>query len=116
MKEKRALKPGTGIATILLIFVVLAMSILSVLSYLKVIQNHQTVLRETEYVQSYAKANAQAQLIQSQVRDGHLEQVQTIEDGYTYTVDVINGQKLLVELDGQGNARVWKTVYDQEDE
>ena len=34
MKERRTLKPGTGIATILLIFVVLAMTILAVLSYL----------------------------------------------------------------------------------
>lgn len=115
MRERRTLKPGTGIATILLIFVVLAMSILSVLSYLKVIQDHKTVLKETEYAQGYAYANAKAEYIQEQVRQGQYDQAQKNEQGYTYTIEVLNEQKLQVQLDPQGNVLCWKTVYDQEE-
>ncbi len=46
MNKRRNLKPGTGIATILLIFVILAMTIMAALSYVRVWQDHQSLIRE----------------------------------------------------------------------
>ena len=87
MKERRTLKPGTGIATILLIFVVLAMTILAVLSYLHASQNHQSVTRQIEYAQAYSEAEAQAAYLQDQVKHGHFENVESNEEGYTYSIE-----------------------------
>ena len=114
MKERRSLKPGTGIATILLIFVVLAMTILAVLSYLHASQNHQSVARQIEYAQAYSEAEAQASYLQDQVKKGHFEQVETNEEGYTYRIEIVEGQTLFVQLDKQGNALIWKTIDETE--
>lgn len=115
MKERRSLKPGTGIATILLIFVVLAMSILAVLSALKSIQNHQSVERQVEYTQAYSQADAQASKIQAEVRKGNTEEVTPNEAGYEYEINFFEGQSLYVQLDRQGNALVWKTISKTEE-
>lgn len=115
MRERRSLKPGTGIATILLIFVVLAMSILAVLSALKVSQNHQSVLRQVEYAQAYSKADAKALYLQDQVRQGNFDEVTANDIGYTYTIQITKNQSLLVQLDSQGNALSWKTITEMEE-
>ena len=115
MKERRSLKPGTGIATILLIFVVLAMSILAVLSALKASQNHQSVNRQIEYAQAYSKADARASYLQEQVRQGNVEEVTTNDLGYTYTIPITEDQSLYIQLDFQGNALSWKTITEREE-
>lgn len=115
MKERRTLKPGTGIATILLIFVVLAMTILAVLSYLHASQNHQSVTRQIEYAQAYSKAEARAAYLQDQVKHGHFENVESNEEGYTYSIEIVKGQNLFVQLDKQGNALIWKTIDETEE-
>ena len=63
MNKKRNIKPGTGIATILLIFVVLAMTIMAALSYVRTWQDDQSLQREYEYRQAYYKADAKAKYI-----------------------------------------------------
>ena len=63
MNKKRNVKPGTGIATILLIFVVLAMTIMAALSYVRTWQDDQSLQRENAYKQAYYKADAKAKYI-----------------------------------------------------
>lgn len=111
--NRQTLKPGTGIATLLMIFVVLAMAVLSVLSYLRVLQDHKSTQRQVEYATSYAKANAQAMYIQDQVKQGFTQGVQPLGEGYTFTVEISEEQFLEVVLDSQGNAISWKTSREE---
>lgn len=115
MNSRRTVKPGMGIATILLIFVVLVMTIVSVLSLLRVRQNHESIHSQIEYAQAYSQANAKAEYLQDQVKKGNTEDVQKEPKGYTYVIDIMNGQTLHVVLDERGNALEWKTEYEREE-
>lgn len=54
---------GLGIPTMLLLFVVLGMVILSMLAYLKEENNYKIVEREIEYTKNYYKADSKAQYV-----------------------------------------------------
>lgn len=114
MKERRTMKPGTGVATILLIFVILAMTILSVLSYLKAMQDHQALQQEYAFKEAYYQADAKAQYIRKQIIDDKVVQEIEItknEQGYHYELEILKGQFLQVKLDFEGNILQWQTIY-----
>ncbi|NBK98849.1 MAG: hypothetical protein EOM50_12660 [Erysipelotrichia bacterium] len=66
MKHKTSsLKIGIGTPTILMIFVVLCMTILSVLSFMEANTNRKLINKEITYSENYYQANATATKIQN---------------------------------------------------
>lgn len=116
MNKRRNLKPGTGIATILLIFVILAMTIMAALSYVRVWQDHQSLIREYEYKQAYYEADSKAKYICDEImKTKDLEKISkqmqvAIEDNgnaYGFQLEIRSNQYLDVELDKNGNVLEW---------
>lgn len=120
MNKRRNLKPGTGIATILLIFVILAMTIMAALSYVRVWQDHQSLIREYEYKQAYYEADSKAKYICDEImKTKDVEKISkqmqvAIKDNgnaYGFQLEIRSNQYLDVELDKNGNVleRIIKT-------
>lgn len=116
MNKRRNLKPGTGIATILLIFVILAMTIMAALSYVRVWQDHQSLIREYEYKQAYYEADSKAKYICVEImKTKDVEKISkqmqvAIEDNgnaYGFQLEIRSNQYLDVELDKNGNVLEW---------
>lgn len=62
-KDNNHLTMGLGIPTILMLFVLLGMIIISALTYLYQMSNTKIVEKEVDYVTSYYKADSEAQYI-----------------------------------------------------
>lgn len=116
MNKRRNLKPGTGIAIILLIFVILAMTITAALSYVRVWQDHQSLIREYEYKQAYYEADSKAKYICDEImKTKDVEKISkqmqvAIEDNgnaYGFQLEIRSNQYLDVELDKNGNVLEW---------
>lgn len=116
MNKRRNLKPGTGIATILLIFVILAMTIMAALSYVRVWQDHQSLIREYEYKQAYYETDSKAKYICDEImKTKDVEKISkqmqvAIEDNgnaYGFQLEIRSNQYLDVELDKNGNVLEW---------
>lgn len=116
MNKRRNLKPGTGIAIILLIFVILAMTIMAALSYVRVWQDHQSLIREYEYKQAYYEADSKAKYICDEImKTKDVEKISkqmqvAIEDNgnaYGFQLEIRSNQYLDVELDKNGNVLEW---------
>lgn len=89
-RKKMTLNVGNGIATVMMVFFVLSMVIVSLISYLEAVRNYRSADRETEYTQSYYGAydKAMYSLVQS-------------EDDMIITEELINNSKLvMVRKDG----------------
>lgn len=123
MNKRRNLKPGTGIATILLIFVILAMTIMAALSYVRVWQDHQSLIREYEYKQAYYEADSKAKYICDEImKTKDVEKISkqmqvAIEDNgnaYGFQLEIRSNQYLDVELDKNGNVLEWITKTKEE--
>ncbi len=123
MNKRRNLKPGTGIATILLIFVILAMTIMAALSYVRVWQDHQSLIREYEYKQAYYEADSKAKYICDEImKTKDVEKISkqmqvAIEDNgnaYSFQLEIRSNQYLDVELDKNGNVLEWITKTKEE--
>ena len=114
MNKKRNIKPGTGIATILLIFVVLAMTIMAALSYVRTWQDDQSLQREYAYKQAYYKADAKAKYICDEIM-----QLKDVEEISTQNQVDIQFEKniysfLEVQMDQDGNILEWMTKTKEE--
>lgn len=123
MNKRRNLKPGTGIATILLIFVILTMTIMAALSYVRVWQDHQSLIREYEYKQAYYEADSKAKYICDEImKTKDVEKISkqmqvAIEDNgnaYSFQLEIRLNQYLDVELDKNGNVLEWITKTKEE--
>lgn len=123
MNKRRNLKPGTGIATILLIFVILAMTIMAALSYVRVWQDHQSLIREYEYKQAYYEADSKSKYICDEImKTKDVEKISkqmqvAIEDNgnaYSFQLEIRSNQYLEVELDKNGNVLEWITKTKEE--
>lgn len=123
MNKRRNLKPGTGIATILLIFIILAMTIMAALSYVRVWQDHQSLIREYEYKQAYYEADSKAKYICDEImKTKDVEKISkqmqvAIEDNgnaYSFQLEIRSNQYLDVELDKNGNVLEWITKTKEE--
>lgn len=123
MNKKRNVKPGTGIATILLIFVVLAMTIMAALSYIRTWQDDQSLQREYAYKQAYYKADAKAKYICDEIM--HSKDVEEIstqnqvdiqfeENIYSFQIEIRSNQVLEVQMDQDGNILEWMTKTKEE--
>lgn len=62
-KVRKNVQVGLGASSILMIFVILCMMVLSVLSFSRAQQNEKTALREQMYQQAYHKADTKAQIL-----------------------------------------------------
>lgn len=84
-KHKRSVQIGLGVSSILMIFVILCMMILSTLSYTRALQNEKIAQREKAYQEAYYKADEQASIIyetlkQRSTKENTLEDIVTSED------------------------------------
>ncbi len=55
-KKRLNLNTGSGIATVLMIFVILSMCVVSLITYLEALKNLKTAEREVEHIQMYYQA------------------------------------------------------------
>lgn len=55
-KRRLNLNTGSGIATVLMIFVILSMCVVSLITYLEALKNLKTAEREVEHIQTYYQA------------------------------------------------------------
>lgn len=67
-KTKRSVQIGLGASSILMIFVVLCMMILSVLSYNRALQNEAIAQRERQYQEDYYQADTRLELVQEALK------------------------------------------------
>lgn len=116
MNKKRNIKPGTGIATILLIFVVLAMTIMAALSYVRTWQDDQSLQREYACKQAYYKADAKAKHICDEIMQlKDVEEISTQnqvdiqfeKNIYSFQIEIRSNQVLEVQMDQDGNILEW---------
>lgn len=123
MNKKRNIKPGTGIATILLIFVVLAMTIMAALSYVRTWQDDQSLQREYAYKQAYYKADAEAKYICDEIMQlKDVEEISTQnqvdiqfeKNIYSFQIEIRSNQVLEVQMDQNGNILEWMTKTKEE--
>ena len=99
-KNRRTMTIGLGVPTILVIFVVLGMVILSLLTYLKAVQNEKSVEREIEYVTSYYEADIKGKEVIDCIRKGKdIPYPYTMEeDSYVFSFEMTNNQELYVKI------------------
>ena len=126
MKNKQStLKIGIGTATILMIFVVLCMVILSVLSLKEAQMNVHLVEKEKQYTQAYYEAQAQATMVFNaiQKKDSTPEQWQNISNTLDvdiqyndriiyYSVKINKNKQLVVELARDNTFTITKWVVE----
>lgn len=75
MKKEKSVTVGIGIPTILVLFIILAMVILSLLTYLKEENNSKIVEREITYTQNYYLADAKAKYLLDSEDEAYGEEV-----------------------------------------
>lgn len=111
-REKNSLHIGTGIPVILLIFVSLAMVILSSLIFLQVMQEHTIFDRQIAFEVGYHQANAKAEYVLDCLRSGNTEnldvEIKTEEEGYSYVIDAGQGRQLFVLLNKNHEVLEWR--------
>ena len=83
-KDNRSI--GLGIPTMLVIFVILGMCILSLLSYLTAVNNNESVQRECDYALNYYEADSRAQY-----------ELDSNEGDISFKIEMENGLYLEVE-------------------
>ena len=114
MKEKRRLHPGTGLATIVLIFVILSMTIMALFTYMRVQQDHRSLMRDYEQKQQYYHADAQAKYIVQEFLKGinveeqtHID-IKEVGNRYEFEIPISSSQVLFVCFDQSGNIYDWQ--------
>ena len=114
MKEKRRLHPGTGLATIVLIFVILSMTIMALFTYMRVQQDHRSLMRDYEQKQQYYHADAQAKYIVQEFLKGinveeqtHID-IKEVGNRYEFEIPISSSQVLFVCFDHSGNIYDWQ--------
>lgn len=114
MKEKRRLHPGTGLATIVLIFVILSMTIMALFTYMRVQQDHRSLMRDYEQKQQYYHADAQAKYIVQEFLKGinveeqtHID-IKEVGNRYEFEIPISSSQVLFVRFDQSGNIYDWQ--------
>lgn len=115
MKEKRRLHPGTGLATIVLIFVILSMTIMALFTYMRVQQDHRSLMREYKQKQQYYHADAQAKyIVRAFLKGTNIEEQIPVEikkeEGsiYQFEIPISSSQVLFVRFDQSGNIYDWQ--------
>lgn len=106
MNHKSSLKIGVGTPTILMIFVVLCMVIISVLSYQEATYRQTLANKEKDAVVAYYKADVQAQRIAKALRPSKLHDIQEKynvkiieqEQCYCYDIEIDEKRVLSVEI------------------
>lgn len=95
-KSKKSIQIGLGITSILMIFVVLCMMVLSLLSYREAIQKEDVTKRQLQFQQAYLAADARMQYVLHELQfietDGPLQNAEGVdallsEEGITLQVE-----------------------------
>lgn len=118
-KERKHLSLGLGVPTILSVFIILCMCILSVLTYLNASSNVAGFEKEKSSIKAYYEADTKAKLIVNALKEG--KAMSEIEEKYDmifktkdntlfYHVIINENQRLSVKLNEQFDVIEWKTV------
>lgn len=107
MKDSGSLKIGIGTPTILMIFVVLCMVILSVLSFQEADHNMMLAEKEKNYVTNYYEAKAKANQIANELQNLSIKDIQEKHDltikedqsSYQYQCSIDKKKEINVVLD-----------------
>ncbi|MDO4198726.1 MAG: hypothetical protein Q4D13_07040 [Erysipelotrichaceae bacterium] len=85
-KDKMKINTGIGIPSMLIIFVILAMCVISLVSYLTAVNNKTAVEREYSYVLGYYKAE-----------ENNLYELSLSEGDMSVKSEIVNGTYLVCE-------------------
>lgn len=115
MKKNTSLKIGVGTPTILMIFVVLCMVILSILSLQEANFNQELAKKEKTYLINYYEADTKGKQIVSSLKQEGLEatetkyqlDIQTLDPDYQFILEIDETKQLNVQLDGTFNIKSW---------
>lgn len=131
MKQKIQFHMGVGTISLLMIFVVLCMVILSSLSFLSAKGSRDLALREKEEITAYYTADASAVQLYQQFRSDaslmdnyeHLKALEMIaqqniqlsmeEDFITMMIPMRNGAQLQVCVQADGTILSWGVVHEE---
>lgn len=132
-KERQSVQIGLGATSIFMIFVVLCMTILSVLSYTRALQNEKIAERERLFQEAVMKSEAAASLLQDEIMTNdihsfedirHISEIRELMEDYhmevavknkecVVLIPILNTQYLKVTFvsDDKGiSVKEWKTV------
>lgn len=118
-RGQRHLSLGLGVPTILAVFIILCMCILSVLTYMNAVNNHASWEKEKQHTYAYYEADTKAKQIVKALRNG--EDMEVIQKQYkvdikkdttniTFQVIMKEKKKLLVTLNENFKILTWKTI------
>lgn len=99
-KDNNHLTMGLGIPTLLMLFVLLGMIIISALTYLYQMSNTKIVEKEVEYVSNYYETDAKAKYIIDSKDEEFIKQ-----NVSTYDYD-LNHLKFIISIDDKHELRV----------
>lgn len=113
-KVRNGLPIGLGIPTILVIFVVLGMTILSTLTWLEASQNRATAKKEAEHIHAYYEADALASYICERIKQGTLTleeqkqyQIEKRDSYYYFTIEIEDQKQISIKINQDGTIDQW---------
>ena len=121
-KERRNISLGLGVPTILAVFIILCMCILSVLTYMNASHNHASWKKEKANIVSYYEADTKAKQIVNALRNQ--EDMAFIEEKYdvnfkkeetniVFQVIMKDRKYLSVSMDENLNILAWKRIKEE---
>lgn len=99
-KNKKSLQIGLGVSSILMIFVVLCMMILSLLSYHEAKQKETITLRAQSFQEAYATADAQMQLVIQEMKAKQMTSLAQIQ-GKQEIIELLQKADITMKIDEQ---------------
>ena len=137
-KRKQSVQIGLGATSIFMIFVILCMTILSVLSYTRASQNEKIAERERLFQEAIMRSEAAASELQDEIISNEFNSFEDItnfssinelienynmeiaknENECTLLIPILNTQYLKVSFEIEGNninTTEWKTIVKGED-
>ena len=114
MNNSKMQSPMVGGSSLLVIFAVLCLTVFALLGFSTVQADKRLSDASAEAVENYYAADKQAEEILAQLRNGHMPECVTEENGvYFYRIPVSTTQELQVEVRMDGTAWEilrWQTV------
>lgn len=106
MNKRHFFTTGLGIPTILTVFVVLGMSIITLLSYMKEETNSKIVEKEVQYTQEYYLADAKAKYIIETMDEDfmskHCEKINKQDEELEFIIYINNKNILYIKVGSCG--------------
>lgn len=98
MAKKERTPFGTGISSLLMLFVILCLTVFGVLAYMTARADNRLTQRSAEAVRAYYAADARAEEILAQVDAASAETLPTVLAGAGFSVEQ-DGEKVIADLE-----------------